>query len=417
MTKLVRLLSFSALGLFVCGSLACGGGSSSGAAPSVTIGALVDLSGVGSSLGNETLKAIYQAVDEAEARGVTIAVEVRDSQSEPAAAAQGAQELIASGIKTIIGPQSSSQVSEVLPIANAAGALVISTGSTASSLAIANDAVYRLVPTDKVESSAVFALMTARGRTSFVTVGRADTGNQGLINSLNGYARAAGRSTQPPISYPTNQTTGFDGIAQQITDAVGAASRDGSAKVGVFIAGFGEVSELLTSMASTGGLDGIALYAGDGSAQVDSVTASQAAATFASAADSLPSALTTIPAENFEEAVRITRAMGTTEPNAFALAAYDAVGIIEKAQEIVTVQSIPEPLSIYERFELAANGYQGVTGTIELDAAGDRMSAPYAFWGVCRSKEGTGYAWAPVAEWVPNSPSSQVGTARYFGCR
>lgn len=414
MDTLKRSILFC-LGLPILCALGCGG-SSNDTPPDITVGALVDLSGVGSSLGNETLRAIYQAVDEAEARGVTIAVEVRDSQSDPQAAAQGTRELIAMGITTIVGPQSSSQVSQVLPISNAAGVLVVSTGSTASSLAIPNDSVYRLVPTDKVESSAIFALMTARGRTSFVTVGRADTGNQGLIDSLNGYAQAAGRSTRPAISYPTSQTSGFDSVAAQVAQAVDQASRRGSAAVGVFIAGFGEVSELLASMALTEGLQGIALYAGDGSAQVDSIVTNQTAAAFAGKVDALPSALTTIPSENEEEAARITRAMGGSEPNAFALAAYDAVGIIEKSLGMVSAQVIPPTMSIYDRFAVAADGYQGVTGTIELDDAGDRISAPYAFWGVCPTSQGGEVGWATVGDWVPSSPTSQVGAARYFGC-
>lgn len=294
------------------------GGSSDDFPPDITIGALLDLSGVGKSLGEETKAAIYQAVDDAGARGVTIAVEVRDSQSDPSAAAAGAQDLINQGITTIIGPQSSSQLAQVLPIANAVQALVISTGSTASSLAISNDAGYRLVPTDKVESSAVFALMSARGRTSIVTVGRADTGNQGLITSLNSYARTASRSTQPPITYPTSQTSDFGGIAAQVAASVSSASRGGASRVGVFIAGFGEVSELLSAMAAEPALRGVALYAGDGSAQANSIPDNSIAAGFASEADALPSALTTIPSENLADALAITEAMGSQEPNAFA---------------------------------------------------------------------------------------------------
>lgn len=387
----------------------CGGGSDD-SPPDITVGALLDLSGVGKSLGEETKAAIYQAVDDARTRGVTIAVEVRDSQSDPSAAAAGAQDLINQGITTIIGPQSSSQLAQVLPIANAAGALVISTGSTASSLAISNDAGYRLVPTDKVESSAVFALMNARGRTSIVTVGRADTGNQGLITSLNGYARAAGRSTQPPISYPTSQTSDFGGIAAQVAAAVSAASRGGASRVGVFIAGFGEVSELLSAMAAEPALRGVALYAGDGSAQVSSILDNSVAAEFASQVDALPSALTTIPSENLADAIAITEAMGSKEPNAFALAAYDAVQIVEKASQMGTADSI------YARFVQAAKGFQGVTGTIELDSAGDRVSAPYAFWGVCPSDSTGQFEWQQVGTWVPSSPTSQTGVATYEGC-
>lgn len=409
MKYLVSLIIFLSSAFLVTVVGGCGGGSDD-SPPDFTIGALLDLSGVGSSLGEETRAAIYQAVDEANARGVSIAVEVRDSQSDPSAAAAGAQELISQGITTIIGPQSSSQLAQVLPIANAAGVLVISTGSTASSLAIANDAAYRLVPTDKVESSAVFALMSARDRTTIVTVGRADTGNQGLVTSLNSYARAAGRSTQPPITYSTSQTSDFGGVAEQVASAVTAASRGGASKVGVFIAGFGEVSELLSAMAAEPMLQGVALYAGDGSAQVSSITATATAAGFASQVDALPSALTTIPAENMAEAISITQAMGSQEPNAFALAAYDAVQIVEKASQIVSIDSI------YDRFVQAADGFQGVTGTIELDGAGDRVSAPYAFWGVCSSESNGAFEWRQVGNWVPSSPTSQTGTARYVGC-
>lgn len=409
MNRIAPLVLLLSTAFLMTVSVGCGGGSDD-TPPDFTIGALLDLSGVGSSLGEETRAAIYQAVEDAKARGVTIAVEVRDSQSDPSAAAAGAQDLINQGITTIIGPQSSSQLAQMLPIANAAGALVISTGSTASSLAIANDAAYRLVPTDKVESSAVFALMSARNRTSIVTVGRADTGNQGLITSLNNYARAAGRSTQPSISYPTSQTTDFGGVAAQVASAVTAASRSGSANVGVFIAGFGEVSELLVALSDQPTLQGIALYAGDGSAQVASITDSPTAAAFASQVDALPSALTTIPAENMPEAVSITKAMGSQEPNAFALAAYDAVQIVEKASQIVSIDSI------YDRFVQAADGFQGVTGTIELDGAGDRVSAPYAFWGVCSSGATGQFEWRQVGDWIPSSPTSQSGRARYVGC-
>lgn len=408
----MKLISFSSLLLSAAlfSSVASGcGGSSSDSPADITIGALLDLSGVGSSLGEETQAAIYQAVDEAKARGVTIAVEVKDSQSDPSVAAAGAQELINQGITTIIGPQSSSQLAQVLPIANAAGALVISTGSTASSLAIANDAAYRLVPTDKVESSAVFALMTARNRTSIVTVGRADTGNQGLINSLNSYAKAAGRSTQPPVTYPTSQTSDFGGVAAQVASAV-TATQSGKSTVGVFIAGFGEVSELLASLSMEPALKGVALYAGDGSAQVSSIIDNPTAATFASQVDALPSALTTIPAENLSEAISITQAMGSQEPNAFALAAYDAVQIVERASQLVSIASI------YDRFVQAANGYEGVTGTIELDSAGDRISAPYAFWGVCANGSQGQFEWRQVGNWTPSSPTSQTGTARFVGC-
>ena len=171
------------IGLFflastVC-SIGCGGGSSDSDEAAIRIGALLDLSGPGRDLGNLSKGAIEQAIAEAAGRGMSISLRVIDTGSDPARAAEGLQLLVDAGITTVIGPQTSSEARQILPIANASGALIVSTGSTASALSIAKDSLYRLVPTDVVESNAVYELMRARGDTSFVTVSRQDTGNQG----------------------------------------------------------------------------------------------------------------------------------------------------------------------------------------------------------------------------------------------
>jgi hypothetical protein len=67
---------------------------------------------------------------------------------------------------------------------------------------------------------------------------------------------------------------------------------------------------------------------------VSSITDDATAAGFASQSDALSSDPITIPAENMLEALSITQAMGSQEPNAFALAAYHAVQIVEKASQI-----------------------------------------------------------------------------------
>ena len=55
------------------------------------------------------------------------------------------------GVRIIVGPQSSSEVAAIQPLANAEGVLVVSQGSTASSLAMPNDNVFRFVPNDHIE--------------------------------------------------------------------------------------------------------------------------------------------------------------------------------------------------------------------------------------------------------------------------
>ena len=65
---------------------------------------------------------------------------------------------------------------------------------------------------------------------------------------------------------PERVSAHFGGVASQVASAGIAASRGGTSKVGVFIAAFGDVSELLSVMSEEPTLQGVALYAGDGSA-------------------------------------------------------------------------------------------------------------------------------------------------------
>jgi ABC-type branched-subunit amino acid transport system substrate-binding protein len=65
-------------------------------------------------------------------------------------------------------------------------------------------------------------------------------------------------------------------------------------------------------------------------------------------------------------------------------------------------------------FVQAANGYSGVTGVVQLNAAGDRASAAYTFWGVCYVN-GL-HNWYDVGSWTPASPSSTNGVASLRGC-
>ena len=84
-------------------------------------------------------------------------------------------------------------------------------------------------------------------------------------------------------------------------------------------------------------------------------------------------------------------------PDAFALAAYDGFDVA--VQTLLSTGTTVDGPTLRAAFTKAANGYAGVTGTIELDAAGDRASAPYAVlvhlperskWGALGSAPGPG---------------------------
>ncbi len=392
--------------------LGCGGGSGDGSSAGdadIRVAALFDLSGPGQTLGQASRSAVNEAADLSSAQGVTVSVQYYDTQSDPAKAQAALSQALSEGISIFLGPQTSSEARQILPAANVAGALVISQGSTASSLAIPNDALYRMVPTDRVESRAIYDLAVLRGASAFVTVNRQDTGNQGLANSFTGYADNGGSVVLGGLQYPASQTTSFSQLAGEIAGIVKGFPNE---RIAVFLAGFDEVASVLEACAGESALAGIPFYGGDGSALASTVTSVQTAAQFANTAGLFPNALSTIPAEFMDLAQSITSAYGGDQVNAFALAAFDSLNILVDAYRLNP--GFDAPGVRRTAFVDAADGYQGVTGDIELDEAGDRASGAYAFWGICENE--SAYQWSQVASWEPSSPSSLAGQASFVGC-
>ncbi len=400
-----------------CGTDDSGSSSTTAAAPggsprgAVTIGALLDLTGDGSTLGNASKVALEAAVDQVASQGVEVTLDVRDTGGDPATALKEIQSLREAGVTTVIGPQTSSEAEEVLSFADEQGMLVISQGSTASTLAIPDDALYRMVPTDQVEGVASGDLiMVNPGPRKVVLAHRDDAGNAGLSNAVSATVTARGGSVVPgTVVYPT-EGADYAAVAQQIADAVAGA--DGEEEVVVYLAGFAEVSDILAAASTIEGLSNTPFYGGDGSARAESLISDTAAAAFAAGpALGYPSPLPTISgdAAPAPEALRAASA----DPDPLAYAAFDALVIVVAALQKERLDASGAQLR--QAFAAAASGHQGISGPVELDPAGDRATMPFAFWGVC-DVDGT-FEWRDLGDWVPPENPDQAGVIAYLGCR
>lgn len=391
-----------------------GGGSDEPSNPDIRVGALLNLSG--DYAGNDQLvySALYQAAQDAKSSlGVTIAIDALDTRGDPTFAAQQFQSLLDKGIRVVVGPSTSGEAQAVLPLANASGSLLVSESSTAQTLAIPNDALYRLSPTNVVQSQAVVDLMTLQGKRALITVNRADLGNQEEATSVRQFAYQQGFSLQPAITYPTSAWNEFDDVVNQIVSAADRASAGGVEKVAIFIAGFDEVANLLAACSTYGTLNNYSFYGSDGTSQNTQITSSARPAYFAADADGFPAPLLSVPANQTQRAQQITDAIGGTYPNGFALNGYDAIFIMANAY-LADPSFTSGGVATRQAFVKAAQGYQGVTGVIQLNNAGDRITADYTFWGVCYLNGLTN--WYSVGHWTPASPLSQRGTASFSGC-
>ena len=252
------------------------------------VGVLASLTGSWSSLGQNTVAALQIAEEHLEAEamrrhgGYRFQFLVRDTQLDPAQALAAIQDLDLRGVKIIIGPQSSAEVAAIKPYADAHNILVISQGSTASSLAIPGDNIFRFCPNDTREAEAIVALMWHDGIRAIVPLWRNDAGNNGLHDSvqvafqLQGGTVVAGYRYEPTTNDFSTATTS---VALQIESLISGGT-DPSA-IAVYLAAFDEVVNVFHSAQGNTTLSNTAWYGSDGVALSAVLPADSSAAAFA----------------------------------------------------------------------------------------------------------------------------------------
>jgi branched-chain amino acid transport system substrate-binding protein len=371
----------------------------------VTIGGVFSLTGNWASLGVTSKAAMELAVEDANrfaaGRGITFRADVRDTRLDPAAALAAVQSLKAAGVQLVIGPQSSAELAAIRTYVDANPLVVVSQSSTAGSLAIAGDRIFRFTAADSLEGIASAALMWGDGVRSAIPVWRADAGNQGLhVATRRGFV-ARGGSVSSGVEYgatTTNFAATIAALGMQVRQAL--ATRPAS-EVGVYLAGFDEVADLFVAAAADPVLASVRWYGADGIAQSGALLARPAAVTFAQTVG-FPSALfgLDMAARSTWQpvATRIQQRAGSA-PDAFALAVYDAVWVAALAY--LASPSKVSADSLASRFVQAAGTYHGTTGWATLNAAGDRQYADFDFWAIRPS--GTGHAWTRVGGYETRS--------------
>src|SRR5437016_4823151 len=369
------------------------------------IGVLVSLTGSWNSLGQNTVAALQlaneqlQATAKAEHGGYRFHSFVRDTQLDPAKALAAIQDLDKRGVKIVIGPQSSSEVAMIKSYADAHNILVISQGSTASSLAIAGDNIFRFCPNDKREAAAIVALMQHDGIHAIVPLWRNDAGNNGLHDSVKAAFENIGGTVTSGFQYqPT--TTDFSAatasVASQIQSLVTAGADPNS--IAIYLAAFDEAVDVFHSAAANSTLSSARWYGSDGVALSAALTGDASASAFAASAyyPNPTFGLDDALQELWQPVADAIEARTGITPDAFALSAYDALFVVERALRVTG--NLKDFSSFKSAFVDAANAYSGVTGSTALDTAGDRLSADFDFWAV-RQVNGT-FSWVRIGTYT-----------------
>jgi branched-chain amino acid transport system substrate-binding protein len=380
----------------------CGGGDESD--DRITIGALVPLSGALASYGEAsqaTLEAARDAINQDAELPVELVVEDTGTDAETA---QGAiEELDGEGINVVIGPYASSTVEAVKDYADSNGIVLVSPLSTAGTLAMPDDNIYRFTPDERAEAAALAAVMLEDGIDTVIPVSRDDPGNRGLQDGLKAELEGSGGTVVEGITYGAGEDD-FAGVAADIAALVEANSRTSTA---VYLTAFGEVASLFEAASDADPvLTSVPWYGSDSVALSAELLANNVAADFAVEVG-YPNPILGLRDEDqsmWQPVVDEVEEEIGRRPDTFALAAYDALVVLHMAVEAEGVDADADRIGA--AFVSAAEGHTGLTGPTELNEAGDRASASFDFWAVCR--DGSAYEWVRTISYAPTAS----GTAK-----
>ncbi|WP_415283980.1 ABC transporter substrate-binding protein [Candidatus Nitrososphaera sp. FF02] len=376
------------------------------------VGALLPLTGALSSYGEEADVALRLAVGDVNAHlaasgsAKRVGLVIEDTRTDPQVALEKLESLASEGVRIVIGPATSAEVAAVKQYADQNDILIVSISSTAPDLAIPGDNVLRLVPNDTLQAQVIAQQMWDDGMRAIVPMWRGDVFGDNLQRLVEDNFESLGGAVIKGVEYEP-LVGDFSSSLHRINFIVweqdlralgntvtGAKAQYGAGNVGVYIVAFDEIVPILIQADRHPELESVRWYGSDGSAHVAGVADNSDAAQFAIKTNFLNPIYGAERTEEFKELeARIADKVGRT-PRSYAEATYDALRLAA-----LTLDGYSGTGSLREAFVQAANSYVGVTGSTELDGAGDRKSDSYGLWAVREAGRGghASFAWTSVA--------------------
>lgn len=354
----------------------------------IVIGALLPLTGELSFSGQAAKSVLDLAAEDLDANGMKVRLVIEDTETNPTIALEKLKKLKESGIILVIGPDSSTELEAVKPYADENGIILISYGSTAPSLAIAGDNVFRLLPDDTHQAEAMAALMRKDGIKAVVPVWRGDVWGDDLSKATKTRFENSGGTVLDGIRYDpkTDFSAELDTLSSRVNQAV---NKYGTDKVAVHFIGLDEVVTLFAK-AQNSSVPKVKWYGSDGTAFDDDLLNNQEAARFA-AETSFSNPFYSIEVKDIEERVKGREGMA----HALCIPAYDALWLATLTY--VDSNKSTDINMLKKTLVQTAASFNGATGPTEFNEAGDRKFASYDFWAI-KEKDGV-FTWENVGKY------------------
>jgi branched-chain amino acid transport system substrate-binding protein len=302
-----------------------------------------------------------------------------DSATSPVIALEKLASLNAKGIGIVVGPETSSNIRNIKGYSDSNNMLLVSCCSSAPALAIPNDSVFRLVPDDRNQGTALSKLIQHEGIEVLVPVWRGDTWGDGLSEAATSSFVERGGQIDDGIRY-NPESPEFSASTSLLAEKVqGYVDEHGADKVAILFLGFAEILQFVQSASEHDVLDKVRWFGPGANTKEHKLIEDPIGLEFSTNVQFTTVQFAASKNPTYERVQKqLTETLGT-DPNTFVHSSYDAVWIIGLA--MLKTQST-DVSTIKDAIPEIAENYSGAIGSTKLNEAGDLAQADYEVWGI-----------------------------------
>ena len=309
--------------------------------------------------------------------------------SDPESALEAVKKLHEQGITMVIGYFSSSQLETIKDYADSEGILILSTGSSSPTLAIAGDNILRFNPDDKKQAMAVDEIWSEQNTSEIIPIARDDLWGHDLVKFVS-QNLSKGITLEDGIWYDTNTTT-FSTYLSQLDTKVGEVLKNTNAEnVTIYAVTFDEIEPIMKEAAKPkySNLMKVRWTGCDGNAFSPALTGSSDAAEFAYNRNFTALSLGPYTGISLDTYTALKEKLNG-EPNGYTYGEYDAVWI---AFESHLIDGKTDASSLRDAIITISNSYTGIAGEDFKNEAGDMVEGHYNQWGLIKENGAVTYS-------------------------
>lgn len=352
----------------------------------IDVGILLPLTGGQSTHGTENTAGAMLAIDDFneyldsinagwKMRGIS-----EDTATSPVVATEKLTALNARGIQLIIGPETSAEIRTIKGYADSNGMLMFSPSSTAPSLAIPNDSVYRMITDDSKQGPALASLARHEEKSVLIPVWRGDAWGDGLSNTATISFKERGGILDDGIRY-NPETLEFSATMSLLDETVkDYVNEYGAENVAVLLIAFSEALQIMQSASYYESLNDIQWFGTSANAKEHKIESDPVASEFASNV-----AFTTVQIAASHNSIfervnsELAAQFAGKEPNGYAITAYDATWVLGTA---ILRTDTTDVATLKRAIPAVSEKNFGAIGSTTLNEAGDLASTDYDLWSI-----------------------------------